>query len=548
MKKWEQSVDRLLETKVSLLAWTGGFLSVILLRIFIEQFMAKSVKISDYQLVIEYIHNLYFFLIAFLLIWLYLSRYLRVNPKKLAYIFLWASLLILFPPLIDMVRTQGTVFWSFYIISNASDLGKQFVTIFGNFPSGIVYFGTRIIFAAAIVLLSGLIFFKTKNWIKTVLGAFFIYVILFFMGSFPTLFVFAHNFFFGREKISEIQAYEIARFFGSPQKILGLSQLDFLYSFPYKLELFYYPLLILLLAALFFSINREKFISVCKNLRFPQLVYHAGLFFIGIGLGFLQYRENLEINIFSLIVIFDLLLAVFLAWLSSVVINDVYDLEIDKISNPERPLPKGIFDVPEYVRFGAVCFLLSLLGGITVGINFFMLLLVYQIIAWFYSAPPFRIKKFPLAASFVSTLASLIILFLGYILMSSDQTIYTLSWRIILLLLITYTISIPIKDMKDMEGDKKYEIWTIPVIFGKKNGRQIIAASHFCSYILSVFFLNEMRLFFWAVIFGTINYLIVASKKTDPRRIFWWVLVCVSIYLLIMIKIVFVDNLGKFNF
>jgi len=177
-----------------------------------------------------------------------------------------------------------------------------------------------------------------------------------------------------------------------------------------------------------------------------------------------------------------------------------------------------------------------------------MLLLVYQIIAWFYSAPPFRLKKFPVIATFVSSLASLMVLFLGYILMSSDQTIYTLSWRIILLLIICYTISIPIKDFKDIEGDKKYGIWTIPVIFGEKNARIIVAICHFCSYILSVFFLNELRLFFWAIVFGAINYAIVISKKINPRRVFWWVLGTVSVYLLIMVKIVFVDNLGKFNF
>jgi len=321
-----------------------------------------------------------------------------------------------------------------------------------------------------------------------------------------------------------------------------------MYAFPYKVELFYFPFLVFLLASLFYLAEKNKFFAVIKNLRYPQMAYHAGLFFLGIGLGFLNFRDSFGISIFSLVIMLNLVISVWLAWLASVVANDIYDLEIDRISNPDRPLPKEIFAVSEYTQFGIVCFLLSLLGGITVGFNFFALLLVYQIIAWFYSAPPFRLKKFPGVATFVSSLASLMVLFLGYIIMSSDQTIYALSWRIILLLVICYTIAIPIKDFKDIEGDKKYGIWTIPVIFGEKNARLIVAIAHFCSYILSVFFLNEMKLFFWAIVFGVINYAIVISKKIDPRRIFWWVLVTVAIYLLIMIKIVFVDNLGKFNF
>jgi chlorophyll/bacteriochlorophyll a synthase len=548
MKKVYQIFGNLLEAKISLASWVSVFLSIILLRVFEEQFIARSQMLSTYQLAIEYIHNLYFFLLAFLLIWLFLSVYLKIRIHRLSFIMAWASLLILLPPLFDMIKTKGAVFWSFYVIGSLANLGKQFLTVFGDFPSGIVYFGTKITFIIAISFVAVLVFLKTKNLLKTLIGAFLTYVILFFMGSFPTLFVFAYEFVFGHKKISQISGFDVASFFGSPQNILGIKSLDFMYAFPYKVELFYFPLLVFLLAILFFLAEKKKFFAVIGNLRYPQLAYHAGLLFLGMGLGYLNFRENFEFNIFSLVAAANLVLSIWLAWTASVFANDIYDLEIDKISNPLRPLPKEIFSASEYAHLGIVFFLLSLLGGVTVGFNFFVLLLAYQIIAWFYSAPPYRLKKFPIVATFVSSLASLMVLFLGYILMSSDQTIYALSWRIILLLIICYTIAIPIKDFKDIEGDKKYGIWTIPVIFGEKNGRLIVAISHFCSYILSVFFLNELKLFFWALVFGVISYAIVLSKKIDPRRIFWWVLLAVSGYILVMIKIVFVDNLGKFNF
>lgn len=548
MKRLEQLFFNLLETRITPLAWTCTFLFIIFLRVFEEQFIARSQKLLSYQLAIEYIHNLYFFLIVFLLIWLFLSLYLRIKIIRLSCLMAWASLLILLPPILDMLKTKGDVFWSFYVIGDVHNLGRQFITVFGDFPSGIVYFGTKITFMIAVLFVAGTVYLKTKNFLKTMLGAFFTYVILFFMGSFPTLFVFAYNFAFGHQKIYEIKGFDVARFFGSPQNILGINSSDFMYAFPYKVELFYFSFLVLSMSVLFFLADKKKFFAIVKNFRYPQMAYHAGLFFLGMGLGYLNFRENFEISVFSLVLALNMVLSIWLAWIASVTANDIYDLEIDRISNPDRPLPKEIFAASEYVQFGIICFFLSLLGGITIGFNFFALLLVYQIIAWFYSAPPFRLKKFPLVATFVSSLASLMVLFLGYILMSSDQTIYTLSWRIILLLVICYTIAIPIKDFKDIEGDKKYGVWTIPVIFGEKNARLIVAIAHFCSYILSVFFLNELKLFFWAIVFGMINYAIVISKKIDPRRIFWWVLVTVAIYLLIMVKIVFVDNLGKFNF
>lgn len=548
MKKWYLLASQFFDQSVSSLSWVGVFLSMLFLRNFLEQFVAKSVPLTSQESLLELIHNLYFFLLVLILLWLYLSLILRINPSKLAFSMCWASALMLLPPVIDMIKSGGEIYWSFYLLSSPSDLWKQFTSIFGHLPSGIVYYGTKITFIFAIVLCVGVIFAKTKDWIRASISAFAIYVILFFMGSFPSLFFYAYSFFMETKKVSSIKAFEIVQFFGSPQRILGIDTLDFKYALAYKVELFYYILLIFLSAALFFMISRKKFLAVFWNLRFPQLFYHAGLLFVGMGLGYLNFRENFSFDIFSLAVTGILSISVWLSWLASVVANDIYDLEIDKISNPNRPLPKGIFSVSEYAQFGVICLLLSLLGGITIGFNFFALLLVYQIIAWFYSAPPFRLKKFPGIATFTSALASIAIIFLGYILLSSDQTIYTLSWRIVLLFVICYTISIPIKDFKDIEGDKKYGIWTIPVIFKKDNARVIVAASHFVSYILSVFFLNESKLFFWAIVFGAINYAIVISKKIDSRRVFWWVLLTIFFYLLVMIKIVFVDNLGKFNF
>ncbi|HHE45858.1 MAG TPA: hypothetical protein ENL05_00700, partial [Candidatus Moranbacteria bacterium] len=148
-------------------------------------------------------------------------------------------------------------------------------------------------------------------------------------------------------------------------------------------------------------------------------------------------------------------------------------------------------------------------------------------------------KKFPVLATLVSSVASLIILFFGFILISPDQTIQTLSWRIPILLMITYTLSLPIKDFKDIAGDKKYAIWTIPVIFGEKKSRLIIASGLFISFMLSVFFLNEKRLFGWAVIFGILAFLTTINEKINPRKLPYWILALVFVYGLILVKIIF---------
>ncbi|OGI35460.1 MAG: hypothetical protein A2259_02430 [Candidatus Moranbacteria bacterium RIFOXYA2_FULL_43_15] len=539
MKRLAIFVEKITEKEVGLNQCVLVFLSVLAIRNFIEQFIALTSPVTPEESAIELSHNLFFFSLAYLLIWMFISLVLKIKPQKLAYLITWSFLLMLLPPIIDMTRTGGEIYWSFYLLGGPKDLAGYFVSIFGNLPSGIVYFGTKITFLLAIGLISAFVFLKTKNWTKTVLSGIGTYLILFFMGAFPSILFFIYSLFSGKLAISSIQGFHIAQFFGASGKLWGINFESLKYAFAWKLGIIYFPFLILLLTALFFLISREKLLATLRNYRYPQVVYHSGLFLAGLGLGILAYPGNFELTLFSVAAVLTLLISVWLAWFASVVVNDIYDFEIDAISNPERPLQKGVFEPKEYTELGITCFLLSLLGGLTLGFPFAVLLLVYQILAWFYSAPPFRLKKFPLLATFTSALALLMIFFLGYILAADGQDIHSLSWRITLLLLIAYTISLPIKDFKDIKGDKADGIWTIPVIFGEKKGRLIVAINIFTSYVLSVFFLNEMKLFFWAVIFGGLTFWVVVSPKTKPRQLFWPVLFLVFVYGLILVKIVF---------
>jgi len=529
-----------LNKKISFLSFAATFLLVIFLRVFIEQFIAESAPIYPYEIVIEYIHNLYFFLIAFILIWFVLSWILKVNPQKIIPVFTYSSLLIVLPPLFDMFRSKGQVYWSFYVLGNINDVFRQFFTFFGALPSGIVYFGTRIVYISVIILIFILIFVKTKKIANAILGSFLSYSILFFLGCFPSFFVYANNFILGGKSPREISGFEIAAFWGYPGRIFGVSTGSINYSFPYRLDIIYYLILTFLIFSLFYLISRDKLWAVIKNARYPQLIYHSGLFLIGMGLGLEAYPQNLSIDIFSLAAIVTSIVAISLNWIASLVPNDIYDFGIDEISNPDRPLPKKIFSEKEYWSFGTIVFLLSLLGGITLGFQFFFLLLAYQVTAWIYSSEPLRLKRYPIIATLLSSAASITVLFFGFILIAENQDIHNLSWRIIILLLISYTLALPIKDFKDIEGDKKYGIFTIPVIFGNKFSRQIIGTSIFISFMLSVFFLNENKLFFWSLLFGTISYLLINSKKISPRKIFWPILGIIMLYLAILIKIIFI--------
>jgi len=521
---------------ISPLEWVLSFFSIIALREFIEGFLAAKAG-SFEDLAVDYFQNVYFALISLLLMWIFTSLFLKINPLKAVLLFTLGIWLMLLPPILDIIKTGGEVFWSFYMIGDLAYLKLQFFSFLNHFPSGIIYFGSKIVIIVSMLAISSFIYFKTKNIFKTIFGGFFTYCLLFFMGSFPSWVTFGYYSLEGSKKITDVGSFDVIQFMGIPTRFFGFSFDNMKYALAHNLNLIYFLLTILLITWLFFLTNKNYLIALLKNARLPQIIYHSGLFFIGLGLGYIVYPNNFNLGPFQFLAILVLLIGIYLAWMASVVINDLYDYKIDLISNTTRPLQQTIINNRLYLEFGVIMFLLSVISGLMLSAKFAGLFIIYQIIAFIYSAPPFRLKRFPIIATFFSALASIVIILIGFTLFSGDRNIQDLPWRIILLFLISFTLSLPIKDFKDIAGDSADSVWTIPVIFGEKTGRMIIAISVFTSFMLSIFLLSAFSLFWWALIFGSFSFLTILTRK--PRELFWYILVLTFFYGLILVKTLF---------
>jgi 4-hydroxybenzoate polyprenyltransferase len=535
MQKVAKFIDNILEKRVSPVAWFFNFLGIVVVRLYLDKFIARA-RSPLFDLIMD-LHNLIFFFLSFALLWLVLTLVLKKKPFDLSYLMLWVSLAIIFPPLFDLARTGGEVFWSFYLLSSPQDLFLEYLTFFGHLPSGIVYFGTRITALAGVFFLTLLVWVKTKKVSRSLLAFVGTYSGLFLMAAFPTLFFYLVTF-LEKKSLLAIQPFQIIQFF-SQTKIFGIELEDSIYALVHNLNLVYFLLVFILLSYFFWKSEAKMFLAVMRNLRYPQIFFHSGLLFFGFSVGFLAYPESFNLTLFSVLAFLVVWLSVFLAWEASVVVNDIFDYNVDSVSNPERPLQKNLFTVSGYAQFGTVLFFLSIIGGMLLHYKLGILLIVYQILAWFYSAAPYRLKRFPVIASFLSAATLLTVFFVGFIFFSPTQNLDHLPWRIVFLLLITYTLSLPIKDFKDIAGDKKDGVWTIPVIFGEEKGRLIVGAGIFISYVLSIFFINEMRLFWWAIIFGSLSFLVMNNKKIHPRSVFWWILPLVTLYGFVAVRIIF---------
>jgi len=152
------------------------------------------------------------------------------------------------------------------------------------------------------------------------------------------------------------------------------------------------------------------------------------------------------------------------------IINDIFDLEIDKINRPDRVLPKG--DITK--NLAGIIYLLFVLLAIYISYNInplvFKIILITNIILFLYS---FIIKKMILidnvivalivGSAFVVASASVGNINAGYI-------------PFVFALLINFAREI-VKDMEDIKGDSASGFKSFPSVFGFANSKIMILIS-----------------------------------------------------------------------
>ena len=402
--------------------WLLAFSAVIILRLFGENllsgFSGKSVEFFVGSALVTFL----FFLFAYLLVLLFISYILRLRFEKVTNILLWGYFIIITPPLVDRLMCgRGSACWSFYTFDSIFGLGKRFITFFGSDPTLGITYGVRIEVALAVIFLAFYAYLKTKRVLKAALCALGSYFILFILGSFPSWLAFV--LLAPSKSIIRVEGFNIAGIFLAPVNIFSIEGTDSLNSLNVKMNLVYAFLIAIFLVFLYWLWFREKFRAIARNVRWVQIMIHAGLVFFGAGLGAFYFPKNIGINFFSLLALGSLILAAVFAWLASVFLNDQVDLEIDKITNPKRPLAKGAAGIQDYRNLFLASLVLSFLLALSVGIKFFLLFVVYQTIGWIYSAWPFRLKRFPIVASFLSALALTLLFLGGFILLADNQDI-----------------------------------------------------------------------------------------------------------------------------
>jgi len=533
--KTNKIIDFFEKSQFNFKTWLISFLVLISTRLLIESFLLGFPSRSFESFLSLFIHTFSFFLLTYLIFLIFLSFLIKNNFKKSTSFLLWGFWIIIFPPIIDYLIFQGGLYKSFYIFDGFSGLIVRFFTFFGKNPDWGITWGTRVNILISLIAIGFYVYCKTKNKKKTLIAITGSYVLFFILSCFPSFVIFLIE----PKDIFKISYSTVAGYFMSPFSVFNLRGIALESFLAKKLALIYLPLILFILIGISLKINFKKTIILIKNLRYPQLFFNLGLLFIGLGLGFLYNSEVFFLNFFSILVVFDLILIVISVWFFSVLINDLSDIEIDKISNKNRPLIKKNISLREYKFYTQIFFLFSILLSILISPKIFLIVISYHLLTWSYSCFPFRLKRFIGVSNFLISLASLNFLIIGFMVFSKNQNLLYFPWRIYWFLFFAYFLIIPLKDLKDLEGDKKNKSYTLVVLLGRKKTRLLIASSLFSFYLLSVYILNKQELFLSALVFGIINFLMVTNLKINERKIVFWVLGFVFAYGLLIIKIIF---------
>ncbi|MCD6149388.1 UbiA prenyltransferase family protein [bacterium] len=535
-------IQKIENTPINFYSCVLSLLCLIIARVLIENWLGAFSGKNGMSFFYHLTYNLLFFFTTYLLFIEIIKRFLKISLKKTANVLLWGYLIILFPPLIDYFISHGRGFLSFYGLYGLRELTQRFFTFFGDSPEFGITYGVRVEVAITMLFVLIYAYIKNRSIVRSLFLSLFVYFTLFMLSTFPSwITIVIDGFSKGFLTVNEM---DIAKMFLTPVKLFSQKKGSFLNALSIKMSLIYSLVFTAIISAGLFSNYKEKFLAFLKNSRLPQLVYHGGMLCAGAGLGIIFTHPIWEVNFFNIVAFLVVLLAVCLAWMASVTVNDIADRKIDKETNKKRPLIKNIFTASEYKTIGIILFAFSVLFSAIVNFKVALLLIAYQALAWIYSAWPLRFKRFAYLASFVSAVATLLILISGFILVSSDQNISRLPFSIAALLVVGLTLSLPAKDFKDVRGDRQEGVWTIPVIFGEYWGKVIVGSGIFISFISSVILLNEFRLFWWAILLGGASFWTVVNMRSDSsarinsRNVIWWILSWIIIYLLILTKII----------
>ena len=168
-------------------------------------------------------------------------------------------------------------------------------------------------------------------------------------------------------------------------------------------------------------------------------------------------------------------------------LNQIYDLEIDRVNKPKRPLPSGRMDMREAWVFTLTTYAAALVLAWLVAPEgrheCFWIVLMATMITILYSVPPARTKRLGIWANLtIAVPRGVLLKVAGW---SAVKTIVGAEpWYIGAIFGLFLLGASTTKDFADMDGDARGGCRTLPLIYGVKRAAWMISPSFVVPFLM----------------------------------------------------------------
>ncbi len=190
------------------------------------------------------------------------------------------------------------------------------------------------------------------------------------------------------------------------------------------------------------------------------------------------------------------------------IINDIFDIEIDKINRPQRPLASGAISITSAIILYSILLIISIALSYFINLNALLIVVFTTIILILYSK---FFKRIPLFGNIlVAFLTGLVFIYGGVAVENPVAAIVPASFAFLINL-----IREIVKDMQDVDGDKNAGLNTFPIKFGFQKSKYLILiiALFLILYTIYPFITQLYRIEYFILVMIVVNPLLVYSIR-----------------------------------
>lgn len=166
----------------------------------------------------------------------------------------------------------------------------------------------------------------------------------------------------------------------------------------------------------------------------------------------------------------------------AMIINDYYDIDIDKINEPHRPLPSGQLDPNDALTISVIFAILGILSSLLCNFQCFILASIIAILDFIYSK---RLKREGLTGNIIVSFSVAATFIYGGLVVQSLNVYVLVFSTLSFLAILGRELT---KGIADVFGDQIKNIKTICNIYGPKTASMLSAISYLSAVLLSGIF------------------------------------------------------------